>query len=115
MDYIEKFIVQNKGKVVEMNATDLKFTTSFLLFTWETFAVIDKGIFTVKDGKISFKFYMTKLFIISSLMSFMAFLVTRDQNPYFGLLAFMVLCIGNWLAAINKCNNILDKIIYEIE
>jgi hypothetical protein len=113
MDYLERFVLENNGDIKEKSSDHLKFKTGFIIWNWKLFSFVDKGVFIVNEQFIIFKISMYKLFIVTTFMSLLAFIATKNISV--GLLAFVMLCIGNWLTTIYKCYNAFERTISEIE
>jgi hypothetical protein len=64
LDCIKKIVEKNKGKAVEVSSNKLCFKVGFWVFSWDFFAQIEKGIFTVEGGEFTFEFFMFRLLLL---------------------------------------------------
>lgn len=114
LEAIKEILIKNRENIKEMDEGFVKFSTKVSMWNWELFSLVDGGTFMIKENKITFRFSTYRLFVICTTMSFIVYLVTREQNSWIGLIAFMTLCFGNWIKAISRGYKALDTIIYEV-
>lgn len=103
MNFIGEFITEKNGENVTINETKLMFSSSiFSGHSWSIFGPIEKGEFNIiienKTIKLSYEFFMVRLFIIVSIMSIFIWFVSKEIEVL--LVCFAWLGAMNWFIAI---------------
>jgi hypothetical protein len=113
INLLAQYVEKNKGQDLVIKYDSLSFTVS-LMSSWSfsKFVLIEKGVFTLNDDNISFKFYMYRLLIIAALMSILTIIQTHEL--WLGLFFFTVIGFGNWGYALFRYNRMLNHITASI-
>ena len=114
MNFIAEYIKNKNGVIENLNQSNLIFTSSlFSGNSWNIFAQIEKGEFNIKKVndkyKLTYEFYMYRLFIIVSIMCLFIFFSSGEL--VFTLLGFAWLGGMNWLIAIIRHKLMFNDII----
>lgn len=111
LKHIEKFVLANKGENVEIRENQLKFKISFLGWSWDYFALIDRGHFIIENNRIIFRFIFYKglIFILP-----ISFIVAYQSENIFACLPFIFGIFINYIAALVRYKRMLTTIVNEI-
>ena len=117
MNFIEEFITKKNGENVTISAAKLKFSSSiFSGHSWSILGPIEKGEFNIfienNTYKLSYEFFMFRLFIIVSIMSIFMWLVSKEVEVL--LMCFAWLGGMNWFIAIIRHRLMFRKLIIGI-
>lgn len=115
--YIENFVSKKDVEIVSNENSKLTFTSSiFTGHSWSIFAPIEKGEFNIKleEGKqkLSYEFFMYRLFVIAGIMSIFMGYVSDDIE--FGFICLAWLGGMNWIIAIIRHWLMFSKIVKDI-
>ena len=114
MQYIKKYISEEKGEIIKINKSELTFKSIFFRnYSWGIMAPIEKGKFKLirKSNKmiLTYEFYMYRLFIIVFVVSAVAWAISNDIK--IAIMCFVWLGGMNWLTALIRHKLMLLEII----
>lgn len=115
-DYISSYIKANSGRVIESAPNSLIVKKEFFSTPGDLFRPIDRGLFILEDGVLSFSFSFYRLLLIP-LFFFIFFILNRvplhaSQNfvIFFGIIALTVL-LFRFLLALLWYKDMLKEIL----
>lgn len=105
LNHIADYVGKNHGHNISLTDTELSFNVNFFGWSWDKFAQIEKGKFTLTDTTISFKFYMYRLLLIAVFMS--SIIASATHYIWVGIFFVIILGMGNWIIALIRFNSML--------
>ncbi len=112
LKHIETFVLSNKGENVEINSNQLSFKMSIFGWSWDYFALIDRGNFIIENNKIIFRFSFYRGLIIFLPVSF---LVVYQSGNIFACFPFIFGIIISCILAIFRYKKMLNTMVKELK
>jgi hypothetical protein len=119
MTYIKDFFVQKNGVDIVVDGNILTYKSGFFKNRWvhDILLPVDNGSFELEfqegDCRLTYEFYMYRLFIIPILMS--GYIAISSHNYLFAFISFTVLAFIGWIIVIIRHRLMLGEIIFDIE
>jgi hypothetical protein len=119
MTYIKDFFVQKNGVDIVVDGNILTYKSGFFKNRWvhDILLPVDNGSFDLEfqegDCRLTYEFYMYRLFIIPILMS--GYIAISSHNYLFAFISFAVLAFIGWIIVIIRHRLMLGEIIFDIE
>ncbi len=118
LEYLQDFMTKKKAEDIVIENNKLTFISKYFKSgRYDILSTIEKGLFVIENNqgetKITYEFYMYRLFLIVTIMSLFIFLFNDDTS--FAILCFSWLGGMNWLITIIRHKMMLTEITRGID